>query len=467
MLQSARSHHPGAKLFCVIVDIDLSYANSLSPEFSTIPIASLNLPLGDELLFQYSILELNTAVKPWAFEYLLASGYDIVFYVDPDIYFYQTMDDAQFALLSGTDILLIPHLLAPVTDAKTPSELDIRRAGAYNLGFCAVKESPNTRQFLRWWQQKLERNCVVDLANGIFVDQGWIDLVPGLFENVRILRHPGYNVAYWNLAQRPIGKDAKGNYLVGNKPLIFFHFSGLDPYKPDTFSKHQNRFTLSTLGASAELVENYLQTIAQNGASDYAQLVYGFGHFTSGGNVPDEFRAFYRLSEEFRNQMGTRPFDNLAAMNLSAVGFMVDGESPTNAMIAFWTQRHDLQTAFPLNSVGSIREFYRWFASDPSLRGRLPDSVIAHAKGIVGKWKEGKRRERMPELSTRGARRALRLYAFILQRNVDPHGSRSYGNLCSTNLGYLRAWLSISFSDESREKPHFLSRVLKALLLSS
>src|ERR1700721_1918582 len=76
MLQSARSHHPDAKMFCVIVDTDLTHARALSSEFTAIPIASLNLPLGDEFLFEYSILELNTAVKPWSMGFLLVWGHD-------------------------------------------------------------------------------------------------------------------------------------------------------------------------------------------------------------------------------------------------------------------------------------------------------------------------------------------------------------------------------------------------------
>jgi hypothetical protein len=469
MLQSAKEHHPGARLYCVIVDTDLSHAKALTAEFATISIADLDLPLGDEFLFQYSILELNTAVKPWAIKYLLERGHDVVVYVDPDIYFYRPMTDAVSVLSTGVDILLTPHLLAPIVDTKTPSELDIRRAGSYNLGFCAVKESPNTRRFLQWWQQRLTRNCIVDLKNGIFVDQGWVDLVPGLFEKVGILRHPGYNVAYWNLAQRPIIKDVGGPYLIGDTPLVFFHFSGLDPFNPDIFSKYQNRYILSTLGPAAELVESYVNKILQNGATHYARLEYGFGHFSSGGNVPDEIRAIYRSSEKFRDQMGPKPFGNPAAMNDPFLEFVIGDQSPTNAMVASWIERQDLQMAFPLKSSESVREFYHWFANNPLLKGHFPDTVIAHHKEVVEKLKRtsaGKPDDQIGERSARGAQRVLHLYAFILNRNADPAAFRSYGEMCNTNLGYVRAWGHIGFSAESKRKPHLLLRIARALIFS-
>ena len=70
MLQSAKRHHPDAHLYCVIVDRDLSHAAALRAEFEVIAIDKLGLPLGEEFLFQYNILELNTAVKPWSIEFL-------------------------------------------------------------------------------------------------------------------------------------------------------------------------------------------------------------------------------------------------------------------------------------------------------------------------------------------------------------------------------------------------------------
>ena len=466
MLQSAKAHHRDARLYCVIVDRELSHATPLVGEFETISIANLSLPLGDEFLFQYSILELNTAVKPWAIEYLLELGHHVVVFVDPDTCFYASMTNALSLLSTDADILLTPHLLAPIADTKIPTELDIRRTGTYNLGFCGVKESPNTRIFLHWWQQKLTRNCIVNLESGIFVDQGWIELAPGMFERVGILRHVGYNVAYWNLAQRQISKDAGGTYLIGNAPLVFFHFSGFDPFNPHAFSKHQNRFNLSTLGSiAAELLDDYVKKVMKNGASHYCQLEYAFGHYDSGDKVPDEIRRMYRTSETFRAQIGPKPFGNPAAMNEAFEEFRIGDQAPTIAMVALWTDRPDLQLSFPLNSAESIRDFYRWFANNPLLKGYFPDAVIGHHNVVVKNWNRSFPRK-AGERSAIGAQRVLRLYTLILNRNADSAAFRSYGEMCNTYWGYAQAWRHIGFSPESRRKPRLLLRVVKALILS-
>ena len=84
------------------------------------------------------------------------------------------------------------------------------QSGTYNLGFIALRASDEARRFVAWWQRKLLRDCVVDIARGLFTDQKWIDLVPGMYCGVGIVRDPGWNVAYWNLNHRQVTQSNGG-----------------------------------------------------------------------------------------------------------------------------------------------------------------------------------------------------------------------------------------------------------------
>ncbi len=75
-------------------------------------------------------------------------------------------------------------------------------SGSYNLGFVALRATEVSRRMLRWWQERLYDKCLVRISEALFVDQKWMDLAPGLFKDVLVLNHPGYNAAYWNLHGR-------------------------------------------------------------------------------------------------------------------------------------------------------------------------------------------------------------------------------------------------------------------------
>lgn len=310
LMQSVAQHHPEAQRYCVIVDRDMSHAAALDGEFHALDLGQLNLPDGDNFLFQYNILELNTAVKPWALQHLMGLGHEKVVYIDPDIVLYRPLSEALAPLDHDADIVFTPHLLAPATDALQPSELDIRRAGTYNLGFCALRACPNTLSFLSWWQGKLHRDCIIAHNRGIFVDQSWMDLVPGLFPRVSVLRHPGYNVAYWNLAQRPLSRH-EDHVRVAGEPLVFFHYSGLDPSAPQPVSKHQNRFTLDTLpDVATSLIDDYCQRVKSNGIEHYKAIAYGFGSYADGTPISNADRSRYRVNDELRALANGRPFNH-------------------------------------------------------------------------------------------------------------------------------------------------------------
>ncbi len=323
LLRSVRDAEPGVDCHCVLVDRDPALAAELADEIRFLHLEELGVPGGEAFAFQYPVMELCTAVKPWAIGRLLDLGYERVIYLDPDIFVYRPLDRVHALLEQGANLVLTPHLLAPVSDARKPGELEIRQSGAYNLGFCAFRACAGSRALLVWWQSKLARQCVVDLRNGVFVDQSWMDLVPGLFANVAILRHPGYNVAYWNLAQRPIARNDQGRWTAGGEPLVFFHFSGFDPERPEGFSRHQDRFTLAHLGLAGELVAGYGERLIANGAARYAREPFGYGAFKDGTPVPSSFRRLYRHSERVRESLGADPFARPDALQMPASAFGV------------------------------------------------------------------------------------------------------------------------------------------------
>ena len=119
------------------------------------------------------------------------------------------------------------HPDAPLPDDLRPNEYDILLSGAYNLGFIATNCAGETGEFLRWWQRKMRKYCYVDHYRGYFVDQKWIDLVPGMFRGVHILMDPGYNTAYWNLHSRRVEPD-NGGYTVNGRPATDYVNSTAD-----------------------------------------------------------------------------------------------------------------------------------------------------------------------------------------------------------------------------------------------
>lgn len=361
-MASVRVQHPEAHLHCVLVDRDPAVAQELASEFRLIEIGDLDIPDPEWFAFRYTILELNTAVKPWAFAHLLTLGYESVTYLDPDIRLYAPLAPVESALSDGAEIVLTPHLLSPVDDSLKPGEAEIRQVGSYNLGFCCLRSTCETQRLLDWWKSRLATQCVVDLARGIFVDQSWMDLVPGLFDGVRILRHTGCNVAYWNVAQRPLERvDDRWKVRPTGEPLVFFHFSGLDPHDPARFSKHQNRYTADDLGAAREIVFDYASELIANGARRYAGLDYQFGRFLDGTPIPDAVRKAARALPDLRHALGPHPFSSRDVLLRPA---SVDGAlraELTYAMLALHRERADLQRAFPLDSADSLRDYRRWF----------------------------------------------------------------------------------------------------------
>lgn len=222
---------------------------------------------------RYNITELNTAVKPYFASYFLAQHSEVqnVIYLDPDIIVYQPLTHL-LESLSLNNIVITPHICSPYHDNKRLNEEDHCNSGVYNLGFIAMRRSAETSRFLSWWSDRLHTKCRMDFKNGMFVDQLWINLAPIFFEKVKIEKHLGYNMAYWNLHERTI-TELGGTYWINNDhPLQFFHFSGYNIHTPEVLSVHQNRFQLSERADIQPLFEEYKTALTANGQTFFKQF---------------------------------------------------------------------------------------------------------------------------------------------------------------------------------------------------
>ena len=365
LMASVRRWHPEFLRFVVLVDRIDGCFDPEKEDFQIIASEDLDIADSKWFHFKYSILELSTAVKPYACELLLEKyGLSSLVYLDPDIRVYDSLSPLLAGLGEGTTMVLTPHLTAGIEDDFSPGERQILQSGTYNLGFIALRSGLATFRFLRWWQSRLYDQCRVEPSSGLFVDQRWMDLAPGLFEGVVINRDPGYNVAYWNLSHRNVQKGPSG-YTVNGQRLRFFHFSGFNPERAELISKHQDRYRTSDLSSLHELLEEYRDELFARGYRECKDWPYAYGRFHNGVPIVDMLRwryyedptAVQRLRDPFSGEGYRRYFH-------------------------FWTQRvHDAAG----HRTGVPRFAYEFYRLRSDIHPRLPD-VLGRDQGRFLEW---------------------------------------------------------------------------------
>src|SRR5260370_5557139 len=77
----------------------------------------LGIPNSTWFHFKYTLVELSTAVKPYAIDYILRKcDFDFVVYLDPDILVCAQLD-LILERLEYYSLLLTPHLTGPLDDS--------------------------------------------------------------------------------------------------------------------------------------------------------------------------------------------------------------------------------------------------------------------------------------------------------------------------------------------------------------
>jgi len=271
------------KFIIGLVDmLDPQVDYSFSSKFEILPCFDIGYPEFQGMLERYNIIEFNTAVKPFYFEYLFQTYPEVerIYYIDPDIYFYKGFEKLD-QILKRSNIVLTPMITDPGKDSQF-DELIVLRHGMFNLGFIGIKRSEESFRFINWWKLRLEKYCLIDKARGIFVDQKWIDLAPLFFEGIYVLKHKGYNMAWWNFNERNL-IEKNGHFYVNSEKysLAFFHFSGFKPGSNSiTGRSGESRFGYAALPELRILGQKYEVELLKNGYNFLSTIQPSLKFFT-------------------------------------------------------------------------------------------------------------------------------------------------------------------------------------------
>lgn len=373
LAESFQEIHPDGTCSVLVIDDPTGFIDPGSEPFELLTVDEIGLPDPERMAASYDVMELSTAVKPWLLRHLLQrQEVDSVVYLDPDIRIFASLEEVG-SRARRHEVVLTPHFTAPLPrDNRKPSEEDILIAGTYNLGFIALSAGEMADSLLDWWSERLETHCLNNPEEGRFVDQRWIDLAPGIWPGIDVLRDPGFNLAYWNLPTRRLEDDGSG-FRVDGQPLRFFHFSGFDPRQPGELSRHQNRIDAAAHPALARICREYAAELLDHGYEEASGWPYGWEEMANGVRLDRAARRVYRDAVE-AEAIGDSVFSQRGAKQfVSYLKEAENGASANGAMNryanALWDSRPDFRQAFPNVEGESASAFVSWLHATAGATG--------------------------------------------------------------------------------------------------
>lgn len=329
LCRSIKEHHPEFRFVLVLVDGLPEWFDPRSEPFDEIVMAEdLAIKNLDSWIFHHDVVELCTAIKPFAAAHLLArSDCSKALYFDPDMVLFSRLDDL-LADLSASNLCLTPHQTVPeeTLEHVIDNEICSLKHGVYNLGFIGVNNTPEGRRFTQWWSDRLYHFCRADIPNGLFTDQKWIDLAPSFFQGVAILKSPRFNVATWNLTTRKLTGGPATGYLVDGAPLGFYHFTGFDSGAHAVMAKKNVPGNLALM----TLLLWYKEQLVKSETGQESSWKWPYGFYRNGEAIAPAHRALYRT-------------------------------------------RVDLQAAFPApRETGGATSYYQWLRQEGMLESGAP-----------------------------------------------------------------------------------------------
>jgi hypothetical protein len=239
-------------------------------------------------------------------------------------------------------------------------------------GLVAVGDG--ARPFLDWWDERTARRCIPKPGTGVFNEQAWLNLVPGLFDH-HVVRYPGVNAAGFAMHYRDVVRE-NGSPTLPDGPLRHFHFlCGFDPHRPEllttdpTIARHWP--ALQERPGLARLARDYAERLLAAGYDEGRAANAPFDRLPDRLATTPLLRSLYRdaviEADAIGDQEPPNPWDAGSAPFLAWLNQPVGTgpSAPSRYLLALWSERPDLMAAFPEVPGADSGAYLAWAATKP------------------------------------------------------------------------------------------------------
>jgi glycosyltransferase involved in cell wall biosynthesis len=388
LIASVREHHSPDEVAIYLLVVDWDEREPLHiPDTTLLSGASIGIDLFDYMALKYTAVEMCCACKPYLIRYVMATtGYHKILYLDSDIYVFARLDN----LLESLDenrLVVSPHTIAPTPNRdrfyERPSLGDLIAAGTYNAGMFAMTVVPENVEFISQWAELVTSPGAFLNELGLQHEQPFFNWLVSLADDVKVIKDPTYNVAYWNLHDRSLRytgwdesdeeQDGALSWQVDGKPLVAFHFSGFSFEQPERLSAYDYRYNLYLLPSVTKLLDFYVSKLSDQGADAGRALEYRYGRFSSGLLITPDVRQIFKKYESFLwrdlspwSEAGEREYARRLFLPIPQTSSLLP-----IVIYQIYERRNDLKVLYP-NAHLKPEGMLEWF----SARARIEEPIL-------------------------------------------------------------------------------------------
>lgn len=327
MMESVAQKWPETRRVVFTTDSPLGKFDPMKENFQVIEASSIGVARYLHLAFAFSPAEFCFVMKPFCAAHLLRqNGNDKVVYLDADMVLFRRPTELE-ETLDTKSIVLTPHRIDPGINKTLGFEH--LQDGLFNAGFFAISKTEKAITFLKWWGNQIKEPSNVRAE--WFWDQGWLNLVPLYFDDLGILKHPGYNVAFWNLAERSMENTTNGTWECHGRELALFHFSLFDPKITQKLTGDKEFIPLNISQKLLPLIHDYGTRLKRADWALCHSLPYDYAQFADGKPVTRAHRMFFRQRFFSGLPETVDPFD--PKMEPRGLGSLYNYDHPLTRMI--------------------------------------------------------------------------------------------------------------------------------------